>query len=922
MKKFFTLTLALLASFSLWAAEESATGFCTLFNSYTSRAILKATPSGTTLVDNVYLANNGSVSNVKTDKAVKLSNGAVVFYLKEKAVVKFTFLGGSSNTSATINGYDFIINNTTTTDALHSIPEVFRAYTFMSGTTNKSCADWLNLNGSTLCADGTTTFYTFFSTNIGMTTKSGAIKSESKVYNLFTSMTGDYASTCFTSNKKYDGSVTEVNDNQEKDFEVTLNSGYYAFNLMTSNTIGLKSVTFTSATPTLTGAWKRGDATVTSDNVMQGSSVTAPTFTVGATSGDAPTSSDYSVVYSLKEGSTAGIFTFTDGVPTAISSTNAGSATVVATLTTAAPTKYLTPETNTFEYTVNVSAAAAPAFTSVTPNPSSNIARGTASTIEAVVTGTPTPTIQWYSCEDTKKTNPAVVPGATDLTLNLANTAVGIYYYYAVASNTTTQLNEVASDVVTITVKPQAPTLTAAGGFVESKSVTITKADGEAEGAAIKYSTDDGETWNAYSEALTITATTTVQAKVEQSGISSEVVSATYTKVTPKTQRTVSSSETWDWSQATGVNVNLSNTTTPAKDADLDVVASNFDGAVYEWDCKFPENFDAIVMYKFQRPKNDTYYQGQTIKIHTDVTGIISVQFANTGNKRPNRYLSVNGTIYGEGSGDESSASKRTVEVPVAAGDIILTGIYEPNEANYEHAGEDGYQAYTPGNAGTAQYLNYYKITFTPTYAVTFGTPEGGTLVVKQGGVAITSGDLFEEGTVLTVEATPDDDHTLTALTAGEEDILASKQFTVGTSAVTVSATFTEKPDAPISWMIGEDEITELTIYLDKEYTLPTLSNALSLTVDLASTNESVAVFNAGVLEITGVGNATISAEFDGNDTYKATTASYALNVVEKYPTGVENAEAGMKAVKSLKNGVLIIEKNGKKYNVIGSEIR
>ena len=187
----------------------------------------------------------------------------------------------------------------------------------------------------------------------------------------------------------------------------------------------------------------------------------------------------------------------------------------------------------------------------------------------------------------------------------------------------------------------------------------------------------------------------------------------------PYTQRTVSGLEVWDWADATGSDVNLSNTTTPAKDADADIVAANFDGNIYEYDCGFPDNFDALVFYKFQRPKNGTYYQGQTIKIKTSVPGIVTVKFANTGNKRPNRYLQVNGTIYGEGSGDEATASQRTVSVPVAAGDITLTGIYEPDEANYSAA--DGYQAYVAGNAGTAQYLNFYKVEFAPTVTVAVG---------------------------------------------------------------------------------------------------------------------------------------------------------------------------------------------------------
>ena len=38
--------------------------------------------------------------------------------------------------------------------------------------------------------------------------------------------------------------------------------------------------------------------------------------------------------------------------------------------------------------------------------------------------------------------------------------------------------------------------------------------------------------------------------------------------------------------------------------------------------------------------------------------------------------------------------------------------------------------------------------------------------------------------------------------------------------------------------------------------------------------------------------------------------------------TGIDNTTVEGKAVKSLKNGILMIEKNGKVYNVIGMEIR
>ena len=76
-----------------------------------------------------------------------------------------------------------------------------------------------------------------------------------------------------------------------------------------------------------------------------------------------------------------------------------------------------------------------------------------------------------------------------------------------------------------------APTLTPAQNFDESIVVTITNNE---EGAALYYSTD-GLAWTPYTEALTITETTTVYAKATKDGVDSPIVSAKYIKneVTP-----------------------------------------------------------------------------------------------------------------------------------------------------------------------------------------------------------------------------------------------------------------------------------------------------------------------------------------------------------------------------------------------------
>jgi len=74
-----------------------------------------------------------------------------------------------------------------------------------------------------------------------------------------------------------------------------------------------------------------------------------------------------------------------------------------------------------------------------------------------------------------------------------------------------------------------APTLPESQEFENSFSVSITNNE---EGADLMYALNDGE-FVEYTEALTITETTTVSAKAVKGDVESEVVSATYTKVEP-----------------------------------------------------------------------------------------------------------------------------------------------------------------------------------------------------------------------------------------------------------------------------------------------------------------------------------------------------------------------------------------------------
>lgn len=176
-------------------------------------------------------------------------------------------------------------------------------------------------------------------------------------------------------------------------------------------------------------------------------------------------------------------------------------------------------------------------------------------------------------------------------------------------------------------------------------------------------------------------------------------------------------------------------------------------------------------------------------------------------------------------------------------------------------------------------------ISYTARYAVTIAEAEHGTVVVKNGDEAITSGDLFAEGAVLTVEASPvDANYRLTALTAGETDILAAKEFEVGTAAVVVAATFAEKEAAPISWSAATGKA-----YLPlgvKESILPTLTNTLGLAVTYSSETPATATISneedhEGEISIVAAGSTVIKATYTATaeGEYKTTEVSYTLTV-------------------------------------------
>ena len=132
--------------------------------------------------------------------------------------------------------------------------------------------------------------------------------------------------------------------------------------------------------------------------------------------------------------------------------------------------------------------------------------------------------------------------------------------------------------------------------------------------------------------------------------------------------------------------------------------------------------------------------------------------------------------------------------------DAALQAVAEGTELTVTATPNDGYTL-TSLTAGTQDIFATKKFTVTgavtvkavfkkKTVAITLAKEGEGTLAIE--GYNDAALQAVAEGTELTVIATPKEGYTLTALTAGTQDILATKKFTV-TEAVTVKAVFKKK---------------------------------------------------------------------------------------------------------------------------------
>ncbi len=182
-------------------------------------------------------------------------------------------------------------------------------------------------------------------------------------------------------------------------------------------------------------------------------------------------------------------------------------------------------------------------------------------------------------------------------------------------------------------------------------------------------------------------------------------IPVTYGKIMPTALVPVSEATTWDFSKTGETTVTFTDISLPSK---LDTV--NLADVFANPDASF--NAVAMVMVGEYAVREGAFNQGGYLKFNASKPGTIEVEFSNTGNRTTAeeiRYLTVNGTVSVFGA-QQSSETVTSEPIAIEAGDVELTG--------------------TLAGDGSAQYLRFYKVIYTPSEGGSTGLIENAVLSV------------------------------------------------------------------------------------------------------------------------------------------------------------------------------------------------
>lgn len=465
-----------------------------------------------------------------------------------------------------------------------------------------------------------------------------------------------------------------------------------------------------------------------------------------------------------------------------------------------------------------------------------------------------------------------------------------------------------ASYTIKVTAANQVATPVIAFGaetFFESTTATITCAT---EGATILYSTDNGENWQTYSEAITLTETTTIIAKATKEGATDSQIceAATATKNSVEADLATLAAK-----EAGTYYVNLNN-----------VVVTYVNGN----NAYMKDASGAILLYK----SGHGFTAGQVIN------GIASVTLQ-IRNKNPQLtdLTGAEGYSVVDGTAPEPTtvtAADWNTPINTVLGQYLkVTGATITSESSkyYVQLGTEKVQLYGQGDARTISVedldATYTIVGFPTVYNTTpelqiFVQPEKEEAVDERAVVILsfekesyeaTVGQEFEEPTLsvkdesgapiegLTItytyhsEVTPpamiNESGEVTIIEPGE--IVFTAVFAGNDIYQPATASYTlivkSQPKTNPELAFSENNCT-VTIGADDNI-FPTLNNPYDVEVKYTSSNTAVATVGGSTGDITlvGAGETTITASFEGSDEYEAGKTEYVLTVNEVLPEGL-----------------------------------
>ena len=393
---------------------------------------------------------------------------------------------------------------------------------------------------------------------------------------------------------------------------------------------------------------------------------------------------------------------------------------------------------------------------------------------------------------------------------------------------------------------------------------------------------------------------------------------------TPTVLQAVSDSTTWDFSKITANTANalygndgikLTDESTPSKNDE--VIYADYS----EDFMTIGEEFNkAAIAFKGEYPiRKNQYCQAGTLHFKADVAGTIVVKFSDTGSSASatavKRYLVVNGeqTEYWtsrENNGEAPYDAQLNVvsgKIEVPAGDVTITGssaivmyyvTFVPEEHVYTCAQVQANEATAEGvlNEVTVMFVNGSNV---------FVKDETGMTQVylKSNGLAIGDKVSGIKGASTLYKSTPEFVPTNApadwTVVAGETPVYDEKE-TIATTAdvngvyVFKNVTFAEATEFTTAEQVNATvTIGEESIVLRNNYKF-----AYSFTANKAYDVKAVVVI------------------------YNNAAQLYFISAEKHISTAISNTAVEGKAVKTITNGMLIIEKNGVKYNVMGQAIR